>query len=259
MKNIKVFLVVSVLITLIYSISVKAVENDHIQNYVPDDLMWKWYGNDWATGKLPKVTVDDSLEEGKDYVRSWAFTRELVGNVSELNYLSYEDALNEVQLPGSVCEKITGLGDYISEKVVCHTVYGYTYIKANDIEKVEGEEDPELTYKVFNYNNLEDNIGQFFNITIEREEGETPGEYDLVPKFELKNNDNIVYSFVNDLTRGSIQYLFNNLGRIIVEPVKGKLTIKEKENTYEEVFEEKEEKSEEEYFPIPLTDICINY
>lgn len=258
MKNIKIFLVVTVLLALVYSLSVKAVENNHIQNYVPDDLMWKWYGKDWATGKLPKVTVDDSLVEGVDYNRSWAFTRELVGNVSELNYLSYEDAVKEEQLPGSICEKITGLGNYVSEKVVCHTVYGYTYIKANNIEKIEGAEDPELTYKVFNYNNLEDDIGSFFNITLEREEGETPGEYIITPKFELKNSDNIVYSFVNDATRGSIQYLFNNLGRIIVEPVKGKLTIKEKDNTTEEVFEEVEDKKEDEYFPIPLTDICLN-
>lgn len=258
MKNIKLFLVVSVVLTLVYSISVKALNNDHIQNYVPDDLMWKWYGTDWSTGKLPRVTVDDSLEEGVDYIRSWAFTREPVGDVSKLEYFNYEDAVNMEQLPGSVCEKITGLGNYTSEKVVCHTVYGYTYIKVNNVEKYEGEEDPEFTYKVFNYNNLEDDIGSFFNITIEKVEKD--GEYELVPKFNLKDESNIVFSFANDVNRGSIQYLFKNLGRIIVEPVKGKLTIIEKENNQEEVFEEvNEEKIEDEYVPIPHTDICLNY
>lgn len=268
MKNIKLFLVVSVVLTLVYSISVKAVEQEHIQDYVPDNLMWKWYGTDWSTGTLPKVEVDDSLEEGVDYTRSWAFTRNLVGNVSELNYLDYEEALQVEQLPGSVCEKITGLGNYLSEKVVCHTVYGYTYIKANDLEKNEGEIDPELTYKIFNYNNLEDDMSKFFNVTIERKEGEEPGEYELIPKFELKNNDDVVYSFINNESLGSIQFLFNNLGRIIVQPLNGKLTIKEKNNedievineVEEEIKEEKEEeKNIEEYISIPHTDIYLNY
>ena len=77
-----------------------------------------------------------------------------------------------------------------------------------------GEDDPEFTYKVYNYNNLKDDIGSFFNITIEKIEKD--GEYELVPKFELKDESNIVFSFINDVNRGSIQYLFNNLGRIIV-------------------------------------------
>lgn len=258
MKNIKKIFMVVTLAVLCYSLSVMAASNNHIQNYVPDDLMWKWYGNDWSTGKLPRVTVDDSLEEGKDYTRSWAFTRELVGDVSELNYLSYEDAIKEEQLPGSVCEKITGLGEYTSEKVVCHIVYGYTYIKVNDAEKYEGEDDPEFTYKVFNYNNLPDDIGSYFDITIKRVENEELGEYELIPEFSLKNSNNIVYSFTNDVKRGSIQYLFKDLGRIIVEPIKGKLTIKAKEST-DEVFEEiTNEKEEDKYVPIPHTDICLN-
>lgn len=256
MKKIKIVLLIAVVFVSFYTIFVKAQENNHIQNYVSDNLLWKWYGGNWSTGKLPLIDIDDSLTEGVDYTRSWAFTRNLVGNVSELNYLPYEDALNEEQLPGSVCEKITGLGQYTSEKVVCHIIYGYTYIKADSFDKKENENDPEFTYKVYNYNNLSDDIGSLFNITIEREEGETPGEYELVPKFDLIDNSLISYSMVNNASLKSIQFLFNSLGRIIVQPINGKLTINETEKTEPTIEEISDDYTE--VIPIPHTDICLN-
>lgn len=259
MKNIKILVVV--LVVFISSIMVvnAGKNNDHIQNYVSDNLLWKWYGNDWTTGKLPIIEVSSDLIEGVDYVRSWSFTRDLVGDVSKLEYFPYEESITKEQLPGSVCEKITGLGDYVSEKVVCHVIYGYTYIIPDNQEKVEGENDPTFTYRIVNYNNLNDDILSFFNITIEREEGEKPGEYVLTPKFTLKDESVVALSFSNNIEIGSIQYLFKNLGRIIVEPVKAKLTINKKEETNEEIVEViNEEPDIEEYIAIPHTDICLH-
>ena len=235
------------------SIMVNASNDNHIDNYVSDNLLWKWYGGTWTTGALPKIDVDENLVEGVDYERSWAITRNIVNDTSDLEYLSYEEASNIEQLPGSVCEKITGLKDYVSEKVVCHVVYGYTYIQPYNLTKYKGENDPEYSYKVFNYNNLADDIGQYFDITIEREEGEEVGEYTLTPKFKLKDESLVTLFFTNSEERGSIQYIFKNLGRIIVEPLKGKLTIVEKPNEeVEEVFNETEN------LVAPFTDICLS-
>lgn len=218
----------SILIILlaILIVPVFANESKHIDNYV-GGIIWKFYGNDWKTGKLPITEVDSSLVEGVDYNRSWAFTRELVGDVNKLNYLSYDDALKEKQYPGSVCEKISGIGDYVSEKVVCHVVYGYSYLIAEDSEKYEDEKDPSFSYHFFNYNGFEDDLNTIFDVEIEKKY--IDGEYILVPKFSLKDENMISTSLFNNKEKGSIQYVFKNLGRIIVEPVNGKLNILEKE------------------------------
>lgn len=247
MKKFSLLLIFSFII-LSFSLNTLAKDKENVSEYV-GGIIWKWYGRDWSTGKLPKAEVDSKLVEGVDYKRSYAITRNIVNNVSDLEYLSEEDALLVPQYPGSVCEKIEGIGNYTSEKVVCHVVYGYTYIKVNDAEKYEGEEDPTFTYSIVNYNNLEDDMSEYLDITIERVEGETIGEYELIPHFKLKDEDAITISFVNNKEKGSIQYVFKNLGRIIVEPQKAKLTIMEKT---EEVISDNQES--EVIYP-PHTDI----
>ena len=249
-KIIKILVIASLIVAVTIKVRANETTNNNITNYV-GTIMWKWYGNDWSTGKLPKVEVDDSLIEGIDYKRSWAFTRNIVNEVMDLTYYEEAEALTKEQYPGSVCEKIDGIGKYISSNVICHTVYGYSHIRVDNKEKMEFDEDPIFTYKITNYNNLEDDLSKYLDITIEREEGETPGEYILTPKFELKDKNLITVSFVNDSSIGSIQYIFKNLGRIIVEPVSAKLIIKEK--TEAAIKEE----NNEQILLAPYTDIDI--
>ena len=249
-KIIKILIIASLIISITIKVKANETTNNNITDYV-GTIMWKWYGNDWSTGKLPKVEVDDSLIEGIDFKRSWAFTRNIVNEVTDLTYYEEDEALNKEQYPGSVCEKIDGIGKYNSSDVICHTVYGYSHIRVDDKEKMESEEDPIFTYKITNYNNLEDDLSNYINVTIEREEGEKPGEYILTPKFELKDKNSITVSFINDSNRGSIQYVFKNIGRIIVEPVSAKLIIKEKnEATIKE-------ENNEQMLLAPHTDINI--
>ncbi len=255
MKKIKLLLVLFFVVSIMISFVSAEEREEHIDNYV-GDIMWKWYGGDWSTGKLPKVNVDDELIEGIDYKRSWAFTRNIVNDVSELNYLDEENAMNEAQYPGSVCEKIDGIGNYISSDVICHVVYGYTYIKVKDTLKFEGENDPVFEYEFVNYNGLDDDLSKYFDVEIEREEGETEGVYKITPKFKLKDESNITLSFVNDESRNSIQYVFKTLGRIIVEPVSAQLTIAKKEDKNDDLEPVFEEVIKKEEIP-PHTDIIL--
>ena len=70
----------------------------------------------------------------------------------------------------------------------------------------------------------------------------------------MKDNSLITTSFVNNESKNSIQYIFKSLGRIIVEPQNGKLTILERTN---EVINENNE--EDKVIIPPYTDIDFSF
>ena len=212
MKILKAFIFLIILLVI--------SSNNNVNSYIGNSLI-KYYGNEWETGVLPMVEVK-VLKEGIDYKRRWAFTRNIITDISKLDYLNKEEALKEKQLPGKVCEKITFL-KHNKEVIKCHKIYGYSYLKVDNSIMGENDEDT-FSYQFNNCNNLKDDLSLLFDIKIKKEI--INEEYKLVPKIILKDK-NIVLNYKSK--KNIITYTFKDLGYIIIELVNGDLTILEDE------------------------------
>ncbi len=217
----KILKIIFLFIFIIFYISISSKKNNSIEKYIGKSI-WKYYGDEWKTGILPITDVDNSLKEGKDYIRTWAFTNDITINKSKLNYLEKEEALNEKQFPGYICEKITGIGKYNSEKIICHTIYGYSYLIVDN--SIMGENDEEIfSYHFVNYNRFPLDLNEIFDVKIKVKK--IADNYKLIPIFNVKDKDILYKSFYNNKSKKSVQYIFKNIGRIIIEPISGDLTI----------------------------------
>ncbi|MGN1383463.1 MAG: InlB B-repeat-containing protein [Eubacterium sp.] len=209
-----------------------------IANYVKGDPQSKAYSSteQWT----PRVDVVKSLVvdgkeytpvEGKDYVRTYAFTTQRIGlDGLDLHYSSTTDGMMG---PGFIWEKVTGIGDYHGSKEVRHNITSQLNFIPKDLVKYEGEIDPDITYSTF-YNHGAPNDFNGCKVTWAREPGETAGVYKIkgvisptkattTPDLTIIN-DNVVkdgytYSYiVGDHTNGYVFAIAWN----------GTLTIKKK-------------------------------
>lgn len=125
---------------------------------------------------------------------------------------------------GYIWERVRGIGKYNNSYAVRNEIYTAIYIYVDNATKVEGENDPEFTYKVVMHNNNPNNIMDMFDVTFKRVEGESVGSYKITPV--IKRKDSIEESRL--ITIKSMAIGDGTKGRVYIYPKDGKLTIYEK-------------------------------
>ncbi len=142
----------------------------------------------WYNGQSHhfRSTVKDAdgteLTEGVDFTRSFAFVsdRRSADNIPAADWKSTDD---DMVSSGFVWERITYIGDYANwgknNNNVRHNILTLYEFTEQNIEKTEGEADPELTatLNLFCGDQALENRISLSAFTLSREAGEQPGEY----------------------------------------------------------------------------------
>ncbi len=150
-----------------------------------------------------KTAYGDGKDAEASFSNAEAFAQATGIDVNTLEVLysgrgttSYSAAAAAPTLPGSYTatvylpKTLTGADSTLTAYVEYEISPAVLTVTANDIEKNEGEDDPELTYSVEGL--LE---GDSITGVLERERGEEPGEYDILVG-SLSAGDNYTINFV---------------------------------------------------------------
>ncbi len=202
----------------------------------------------WYNGQSHhfRSTVKDAdgteLTEGVDFTRSFAFVsdRRSADNIPAADWKSTDD---DMVSSGFVWEKITFIGRYEKHNATTTTVRHniltlYEFTELN-IEKTEGEADPELTatLNLFCGDQAPENQISLSAFTLSREAGEQPGEYAIsyttdpeqIPGYHKSNTAGTRFGYGNYVSDGyTIEYLVGDdiCGFNYIKIIPGTLTIK---------------------------------
>lgn len=186
----------------------------------------KWYDGSetWSDNEeSPTTKVDESLKEGDDYVRTYAFTNKRAVNSDDPS-LDWKDTAKGMNQPGFIWERIEGRGKYVSVKAVRHNIMACIKIAPVSLTKEEGENDPQLTYKVTVVNDAPVDFSAY-NIKFNREEGEKAGSYKVTGSMtftepsehltmiidrDVPESGLHVYRVVGENTQGFLQFQIYN-------------------------------------------------
>ena len=224
-KKILGIIMLLAIVGIAYTNNVNAASS-RMEDYLTCENNHKYY--DGKTIEKNACTSSE-LELGKDYIVKYYFTQSRRENIGD-----FEDKLKDTREgmvePGFIWEEYIGIGDYerLAPFGYRAEILTYIWVYALDNSKVEGEEDPELSYSVKIYNDADNDITNFFDIELTREAGEEPGEYKINAK--LTQKESIPTTELITLQSGNyIQAIGDNTkGRVWILPVEGTFTIKEK-------------------------------
>ena len=201
-------------------------ESVPIWNYTTGDPQSKWYDGSetWSDNEeSPRTQVDESLKEGEDYVRTYAFTDKRAVNPDDPS-LEWKDSARGMNQPGFIWERIEGRGKYMSVKEIRHNIMACIKIAPDSLGKDEGETDPQLTYKMMVVNDAPVDFSAY-NIKFSREKGEEPGTYKVTGRMtftepseqltmiidqDIPESGLYVYRVVGENTQGFLQFQIYN-------------------------------------------------
>lgn len=213
-------------------------ESVPIWNYTTGDPQSKWYDGSetWSDNEeSPKTQVDESLKEGEDYVRTYAFTDKRAVNPDDPS-LEWKDSARGMNQPGFIWERIEGRGKYSNNKAIRHSIMACIKIAPDSLAKDEGDTDPQLTYKMMVVNDAPVDFSAY-NIKFSREEGEEPGTYKVTGRMTFTEPSELltiisdtdypdkglhVYCVVGETTQGYLYFYVHNgnflINRKAVDP-----------------------------------------